>query len=389
MLEGGNEQLQKYFEVLKIEKAPIEKLYLLRASGHYREKLKEKVCFAQLDKGLIETPLSKEKKTASPSSRASGPSHYKHICADFSEGPLGLTLSASNDSRAVVSKVVSGSHADRTGILPGDIVVRIAGKAAINYDDIMDSLPFYARPMRVDFARRMEDTPQRRMSRNLSWDPAPSRIADGELGDLSTSMHALVLGHGDSVNSSFDREDVHALGDGCATRVRLEFSPERQINEEPMRVLISAPTIVSTSPDLDYDDWVRYFSSSFSRDVDVVIPARPIGLTLAMNSEGAAEVTAVVSGGHADLHGILVGDIVVCVNQIEQLSYDPVVAAITSSMFPLQITFRRVTNASNFLEDKVSIGDVSSDQDYIVSAVIESLPRYMCFILNYISVIFV
>ena len=155
MLQGGNGQLHQYFKTLKIETAnlSVERLYQTRASAHYREKLREKVCFLALDNSLSGMNAKNMSSRKAYECDTSFGRACRIVSGTFTDGPLGMILAPCDDGGAYVSCVLENGCAEKCGIEEMDVVISVAGRSMTNYDEIMDSIPFANRPIRIEFYR--------------------------------------------------------------------------------------------------------------------------------------------------------------------------------------------------------------------------------------------
>lgn len=225
MVHGGNEQLREYFDKLQVEKSSVDKVYQTRASAHYRETLREKVCFLMLDDGLMGSPKVARKHSNGDdrNSLDSSNKETKTITVMFSEGPLGMTLSAlPGNGHAYVSKVSPQGSADKGGVAVGDTIVSIAGRPISNYEDTIDSIPFIQRPMIIEFSRMMDSSKAAQgdcMSREVSWDPLFR--SDCELSQLTSQLSV-----SDEISSNNVVNNFEQKGDGTTLLDDKEKSDE-------------------------------------------------------------------------------------------------------------------------------------------------------------------
>lgn len=370
MLQGGNSQLREYFDKLKIENAPIEKLYQLRASAHYREKLRERVCFLALDNGLSgESPNTVLKKKSShrnsfgnesPSSRL--PSRL--VNAIFSEGPLGMTLCESADGNTYVSQVTAGGSADKNEVKVGDLVVKVAGRQVSNYEEVMDSIPFIQRPMRLEFLRIIEQqqaSKKASIPRELSWQPlfslqndnisqlknGPQQLDQCELNSVNKDSIACVTLPSDLSNESYRALSILDLS---VPESAEKSSASRQVQAT------KGETDTFNIDDSPPEDWILDASSSYSLKglLTFVFESSPLGITLSMNSYGAAEVTKVLPEGNAEVKGVAIGDIVAEVNGVVIKHYADVMKAIKNAEYPLILIIQRNSFFSKTIEDSLT-----------------------------------
>ncbi len=162
MKQGGNGQIQRFFERMEFRNKAISEVYCSEAAESYRQKLSEKV--KKIISSEVEvsegSPMLKSTPTTSPPSSSSGNSSHKPyggnsstFSATFGEGTMGMTLTKDHADLAVVSKVVPGSPAERLGVLVGDFVVGVKEKAIQKYDLVMHQISFSPRPIVIRFGR--------------------------------------------------------------------------------------------------------------------------------------------------------------------------------------------------------------------------------------------
>jgi len=177
MRQGGNEQIKRFFRKLEIENSPVKTLYCSKGANHYRERLKEKV--GKIMSGELKSESrviphsSRHRNTRSQSAIAelmlngakSEPgslnaekrkSSFEQYHVSFGEGPMGMTISKDFGGRALVSKLVTGGPAERSGVGIGDHISGVAKKRLDDYDEIMHMIPCLARPIAIQFTRRVE-----------------------------------------------------------------------------------------------------------------------------------------------------------------------------------------------------------------------------------------
>ena len=137
MRQGGNEQIKRFFRKLEIENSPVKTLYCSKGANHYRERLKEKV--GKIMSGELKSESrviphsSRHRNTRSQSAIAelmlngarSEPgslngdkrkSSFEQYHVSFGDGPMGMTISKDFGGRALVSKLVTGGPAERSGV---------------------------------------------------------------------------------------------------------------------------------------------------------------------------------------------------------------------------------------------------------------------------------
>ena len=349
MLQGGNRQLRDYFEKLKVENSTVEKLYQTRASAHYREKLRERVCFLRLDNSLVDSPKAiRRNSRGDRNSTDNSKMGLKSITAMFSEGPLGMTLTAlPGNGHAYVSKTIPQGIADKAGVMVGDSVISIAGRQMSNYEEIMDSIPFIQRPMIIEFSRVVDFSKianEDSMRREVSW--APLFSGEPNISDLVDKM---------SVSDETPNSIVNSLTANNNGKSVFGFEPDETTAVPPTPVALDFS--VTSGDGLNNDalssldnhrvdsiEWVYDASASYGRErsINVEFMSPPLGVTISMNSLGQAEVTKVKAGGNADALGVCVGDVCIKVELQELLVYEDVMTAIKSAVFPLSITLRRL-----------------------------------------------
>ena len=305
MLQGGNRQLHEYFDKLKIEYSSLaieKKLYQTRASAHYREKLRERVCFLALDKSLAGSPASTRRHSRSKIEKSPNGhiSNVRSISGLFTEGPLGMTLSQGEDGTAYVSYVANHGCAEKSGILEGDVVVAISGRLVANYEDVMDSIPFVQRPMRIDFTRTEKVNNIPPLSRELSWQPMYSDESDNFSSENLENI-SLLRRDLNNVNidcySSTDVQKSLPLTPSSLRVGKIDFSGTDKGNVEEVTVELEQ----NESAENAVDDDQKVF-------VTVLFLSSPLGMTLTMNEVGSAEVKKLISGGHAENLGVNIGD---------------------------------------------------------------------------------
>ncbi len=396
MLQGGNRQLQEYFEKLKIEVASlsVEKLYQTRASAHYREKLRERVCFLALDKslsGIGNSPGPARRRSRSRTDNCN--TSTRIVSGTFAEGPLGMTLSQGVDGGAYVSYIVRHGCAERCGIVENDVVISISGRSMTNYEDIMDSIPFAQRPMRIEFSRMIYENFNEGVSsalnRQFSWQPLS--MDDSSFCKLTESMS---ITDGGDVNRKTETKTEKTLHDQSAKVVgsivadpspakptTLDFNDVQDdrmtssgiddigngisdSNSNTNNYSNSNDNRGSTSNNSnnsnnsvgnelygvedELNDWLNDPAETFDRTskVNVTFPSSPLGLTLTMNELGSAEISKINPGGNADRLEVQVGDVIILINGKKIDGYDEAMRHIKSAAFPLEICFRRVLMTS-------------------------------------------
>lgn len=83
-------------------------------------------------------------------------SSFEQYHVSFGEGPMGMTISKDFGGRALVSKLVTGGPAERSGVSIGDHISGVAKKRLDDYDEIMHMIPCLTRPIAIQFTRRVE-----------------------------------------------------------------------------------------------------------------------------------------------------------------------------------------------------------------------------------------
>lgn len=356
MLQGGNSQLHEYFEKLKIETSAIsvEKLYQTRASAHYREKLREKVCFLALDKGLSDFCLNNESnlKTSKSQIYPSDPV-TKIMIGTFAEGPLGMTLAQSENGGAYVSCVSKNGCAEKCGITEMDVVISVAGRSMTDFEEIMDSIPFVHRPMRIEFSRTISGIFHDDQTTVCNREDV-SIFGQDDGYEVNSSNFTLQSVDGHNTDATIKTlADSHSTTNSSVLNSKLiELDNVDAVDgASEIEYFVDGITIADANDDevvmkkgIELGDWMIDPAESFDRisQVKVMFTSSPMGLTLSMNELGSAEVTKINPGGNAEHLGIKVGDMVINVNRRTINSYDEAMKLIKASIFPLEIVFRRV-----------------------------------------------
>ncbi|CAM9431207.1 unnamed protein product, partial [Discosporangium mesarthrocarpum] len=82
-----------------------------------------------------------------------GDNKPKNFDVIFSEGKLGMTLSAGPDGRAIVTEVQSGGTAAKNDVQVGDIILTIDGTRAPLFKELLAVLSALGRPLQIGFDR--------------------------------------------------------------------------------------------------------------------------------------------------------------------------------------------------------------------------------------------
>lgn len=77
----------------------------------------------------------------------------ENLTAVFSSPTLGLTVNTGAGNGAVVNTVEAGSPAAKAGVLPGDVIVRVAETPVVSYTDFLTAFRGSGRPVEIGFVR--------------------------------------------------------------------------------------------------------------------------------------------------------------------------------------------------------------------------------------------
>lgn len=158
MRQGGNARLQHFFHKMNVEQSPIEVRYASQMAAMYREGLRMRV--EQVLAGIVSSDLPTPRYKSSPrnSDRSISREDVResnHVQREviFGHGAMGMTLTKNYKQGAFVSRLVSGGEAEKRGVCVGDVVVGVAGKRMVLYEEIMHMIPFMSRPLPILFER--------------------------------------------------------------------------------------------------------------------------------------------------------------------------------------------------------------------------------------------
>ena len=407
MKYGGNGRIREYFKAKKIEKYPINVLYMKDSVELYRCRLKEHVEFIMSKSSNnienidteIETELiaSSCKTTSdspiSPIESKSNCIYHEYV---FDEGPMGFTLTKNHNSLAIVSKLIPSGVADRKGILIGDSIIGIMGKSMIDYDDIMRNIVRLERPIKIRFSRIIKSNSihiqtgdvihhefdNYENNRDINYEHEYEHEHEMTPSTNSTPKH--LSSSLQSPSNSYLRtksksnEDLiviekirhaHAFKTSILSSNNDNLDPSDSFHIEDLMHIITADsneenkdTIIdhrlSSSDSNDRTlDWKNFRaginlniqtnssnssnSTTPTTDYRVIFESSPLGLTLTKCHNSSAEVTSIIYNSSAYKLGIIIGDILVGIENNWIQGYDDAISILKSSNYPITLVFRR------------------------------------------------
>lgn len=269
MHQGGNRQFRLFLESLDITSLPdIEVLYHSKAAALYRAKLRKQVelVMSGIPIGVtISQSLEVSQRVYVDMRADEAPVTVKAKVSRYSVlfpvGAMGMTVTKDPaDNRAYVSKIVSGSAAERGGVEIGDFVEGVAGKYISDFDIIMHMIPLMPRPVQIIFSRAIHVVSADSMEETdlpfPSPDKSPSKESSVGLIHHTTSSPSLVLSSAD--HSSHHPISGRQMGGLSPTIVHQQARRRKKKNgailEKAKITLLKSESMAIAEHDSDSDE---------------------------------------------------------------------------------------------------------------------------------------
>lgn len=359
MRQGGNGQIKTFFRRAEVVvSSAIHLLYNSPAAAHYRKKLEERV-----DKILtgevrshvrifrrIRSSSTDSAKSIEELSRITSSSIYS---VSFGLGPLGMTLTKDFNNEAVVSKVASGSAAERSGVVVGDYVKGIAGIFSDKYDEIMAMIARSSRPFTImllrcsshdsDGFRSTKSSPGMKLKVISSGEDGLNSLEDS-IGGLCERVDSLELS---SSESDVDNREDHGISNRNSDESNGKRHGVEDWVEEDSGLAFGRGANRGPVESLILDDCRQISPFKLTRTprvgltLTVMFDVQPMGFTLGADSEGRPEVVRLREGGRAMQLGVNVKDILIAVNGDTAGSYQEAMQCLTGTKVPVRLAFYR------------------------------------------------